>query len=148
MLFFSSCNEQLEVSESEFEFSKVTIPSHLKSTLKIASETFVDEMDVKVITEDGREIIGKMRFEIPLGDEEKLVDLEITTNLLTDTELTEDFFVNYDDSNNLKATMGIGACLKNCNGIEKGDGRGWCKAGCWGELALKAATVVVAIAAL
>jgi hypothetical protein len=45
--------------------------------------------------------------------------------------------------------MGIGACLSACkNNFEKGDGLGACKAGCWAELAIKAAIVAVMIAAL
>ena len=148
MFFVFSCNEQANVTEPELEFTEVAIPSHLKSTLKSSAETIVDEIDVKVTTDDGRDVIGKMRFEVPVGDEETLVNFEMTTNLFQGTGLTTDFFVNYDENSNLKGTMGIGSCLKACNSIEKGEGRGWCKAGCWGELALKAAAVVVAIAAL
>jgi hypothetical protein len=148
ILFVWSCNEQTKITEPELEFTEVAIPSHLKSNMKASTETVIVEKDVKLTTEEGKEIVGKMRFEIPVGDEETLVNFEMTANLFQGTGLTTDFFVNYDENSNLKGTMGIGSCLKACNGIEKGEGRGWCKAGCWGELALKAAAVVVAIAAL
>jgi hypothetical protein len=127
------------------EMPYIAIPRPL---FKSSLETVIDEIDVQVTKEDGSVVLGKIRLEVPVGDEETLVKLEMTTNLFQQTDLTTDFFVNYDENSNLKGTMGIGTCLKACNSIEKGEGRGWCKAGCWGELALKAAAVAVAIIAL
>ena len=147
------CNDQPEVVE-DLSFNEVAIPNNLKTDLsngRISSNDFyVEEIDVKGITDDGREIIGKMRFTIPVGEDNTLIKFEMTNNIFEQTALTPDFWVEYDNNMNTEngRVAGIGTCLKNCQGFEKGDGRGWCKAGCWAELALKAAMVAIAIAAL
>jgi hypothetical protein len=90
-----------------------------------------------------------MRFTVLVGEEETLVNFEMTSNVFQETELTPDFLINYDENSSLKGTMGIGACLSTCKkSFTKGDGLGACKAGCLAELAIKAAIVAVMIAAL
>jgi len=147
------CNEQLVVVE-ELSFNEVAIPNNLKADItngRVSSlDINVEEIEVKVITDDGKEIIGKMRFTIPVGEENTLIKFEMTNNIFEKTALTHDFWMEYDNSTNSAngRVAGIGSCLKDCNTMDKGDGRGWCKAGCWAELALQAAMVAVAIAAL
>ena len=140
-----SCSEEVQILEPDSEFTEVDIPSHLKTKSKSSIETVIDEIDVQITNKDGSVVFGKIRLEVPTGDEETLVKLEMTSNLFQNTDLTKDFFANYYESSKSIEAKGIGSCLKDCRSIPKGEGRGWCKAGCWGELAIKAAVVVVAI---
>jgi len=109
-----------------------------------------------VTNENGEEIFGKMRFTIPPGDDNTLIKFEMTNNIFDKTALMPDFWVDYDnnvDTSNGRV-MGIGTCLKACqtgftdSSGNKIKGRGACKAGCWGQLAIAAATVVVAAIAI
>ncbi len=147
-LFSWNCSQQTEVSEPEYEFTEVAIPDNLKSDLKSYTEVDIVETEIKITTREGNVIYGKMRFTIPVGDEEKLVNFEMTKNVFQKTDLTPNFLLKQDLSF-LKSTTGIGACLKNCK--DAGNPKG-CKGGCWAELAIKAATaaatVILAIVAI
>ena len=149
LLFVWSCSKSKEEKPKELDYVDVELPSALKSALKAAGEVQIFEKDIKVIKDDGTEVIGKMRFAIPENDDFTLVAFEMTSNIFEETNLTPDFWVTQGDEAALKSAMGIGSCLKNCKeGHEKGEGRGWCRTDCWAELAVKIATVVVAIVAL
>jgi hypothetical protein len=152
LLISWGCNKPLEAIEPDLSFSEVAIPDNLKSTIPNngRTSTEVEEIDVKVIASDGKGIIGKMRFTFPSGEENTLTKFELTSNILALTALTPEFWTDFSENNsnpNGRVT-GIGSCLKDCNSQAKGAGRGACKAGCWLELAISAAVVVVAIIAI
>ena len=142
---FYACDEKAEVSpKSELEFVEVTIPNAYKSTVNDRSSSDeVDDVivDVQFTTNDGKEIVGKVH--LVMSDDETLSYFAMTENLLSETNLTADFWISGTDATN--GRRGIGTCLKNCKGMEKGEGKGWCKAGCWIELAAKVAGVIAAI---
>lgn len=140
-LFSWNCSQQNGVSEPEYEFTEVAIPDNLKSDLKSYTEVHIEETEIKITTKEGNILYGKMRFTIPVGDEEKLVSFEMIKNVFQETDLTPNFLLKQNVSS-LKSTTGIGACLKNCK--DAGNPKG-CKGGCWAELAISAVTAAAAL---
>ena len=74
-LLFWRCNEPSSVIE-DLRFNEVAIPNNLKTDItngRVSSQDIdIEEIEVKVITDDGKEIIGKMRFTIPIGEDNTL----------------------------------------------------------------------------
>ena len=108
----------------------------------------VDEiiMDVKITTTDGREVIGKINFVMP--DDGTLSYFAMTENLLTETGLSADYWVeklNASSNGRIARTQG---CFAKCKPMKKGKGKGTCKAECWLDIAVKVATVVAVVAVL
>ena len=142
VLFASACNERTAV-EPDLDFVSVSIPDHLKtdtSNGRVSSEDMeIQEVEVEITTDEGKKVKGIVRVTMPTGDEETLINFEVTNNILDETGADSDFWLNALDSSNARV-MGIGGCLKNCRGDKR---EGWCRAGCWAELALKVVAVVV-----
>ena len=153
-LLFWRCNEPSSVIE-DLRFNEVAIPNNLKTDItngRVSSQDIdIEEIEVKVITDDGKEVIGKMRFTIPIGEDNTLINFEMTNNIFQQTDLTPDFWIDYD--NNMETEDGRVAnetadCLKGCNDYNRGGGRGACKFGCWATLAIQVAMVAITISQL
>ena len=155
---FIGCDEQNDLTPSEPDFVEVSIPDAYKATYPNGRTTSEDsdiyEMDVKVIKDDGTEVIGKMRFTMPATSDEMLERFELTSNLISETDLSSDFWINNSGSNSQSNGRIQGSCIASCQEAftdDEGDkikGRGACKAECWAQTAIKVAAVVVAIVAL
>lgn len=152
---FMSCDKSQEVKK-ENEFSEVVIPDGFGITnpLKSSDSIFIPEEE-RIVEEDfiiqlsDNIVIGTQIIE--LDEFGNIISLKISNNIFTETELDTNFLLDYTElknqSESLKSTMGIGSCLKAC-GDESIEHPGLCKAGCWGELAIKAAIAVIAAIAL
>ena len=151
------CTEQPEVAP-DLSFSEVVIPDNYKSAISngigAPTEFEVEEIDVKVITNEGKEIIGKLRFTMPVGDEETLIKFEMTNNIFGETPLTPNFWIINDlETNTSEARISGSSCIAGCQTAftidgEKQKGRGACKALCWLEVVIAVAAVVVAAIAI
>jgi len=146
---FVACNEQTEVTPSEPEFVEVAIPDAYKSPSngRVSSDDVDDLiMDIQITTTEGKEIVGKVHLIMPAN--ESLSYFAITENLLEETGLSADYWIEAFNSNsNGRIARGEG-CFATCRGMAKGEGRGTCKAECWLDIAVKVATIVALVAAL
>lgn len=90
-----------------------------------------------------------------MPDDGTLSHFSMTENLLTETGLTADYWVQAlkEQSGMQKMQREMG-CFAECRGIpkkekgKKGNGKGECKANCWLDVAVKVATIVAVIVAL
>jgi len=152
MLFsvaFIACDEQNDLTPAEPGFVEVSIPDAYKSqTNGRTSSDDVDDltMDVKITTTDGKEVIGKINFVMP--NDGTLAYFAMTENLLSKTGLSADYWVEALNSNSNGRMARTHGCFAKCREMEKGEGRGTCKAECWLDIAVKVATVVAVVAAL
>jgi len=144
-----SCSEEQGLKNEEV-FASVAIPdSYKNSSTNGRTSSATDEVirDITVTTTSGKVVHGKVKLTIPIeGD--GLVGFEITQNIFDQTELTPTFWTDgVSKQNNAGGRIAsIGECLAGCQEIPKGEGRGWCKAGCWIELAAAVAIVIIAVA--
>jgi hypothetical protein len=143
-----SCSEEQGLKNEEV-FASVVIPDSYKNSSpngRTSSATEEIIRDITVTTTSGEVVHGKVKLTIPTeGD--GLVGFEITQNIFDQTELTPTFWADgVAKQNNAGRIAGIGECLSGCQDIPKGEGRGWCKAGCWVELAATVAIVIIAVA--
>ena len=152
MLFaiaFMACNEQSDLNPTEPEFVEVSIPDAYKSSTngRTSSEDVDDViLDVQITTTDGKEIVGKIHLVMP--DDESLSYFAMTENLLQETGLSADYWI---ESFNSSSPNGRIARTQGCFGDcpDKGEeGRGTCRAVCWLDIAVKVATIVAVIVAL
>jgi hypothetical protein len=145
----TSCSEEQGLKNEEV-FTSVVIPDSYKNSSpngRASSATEEIIRDITVTTTSGEVVHGKVKLTIPTeGD--GLVGFEITQNIFDQTELTPTFWTDgvSKQSNAGGRIAGIGECLSGCQDIPKGEGRGWCKAGCWVELAATVAIVIIAVA--
>ena len=92
-----------------------------------------------------------MRVTIPIGEDNTLINFEMTNNIFQQTDLTPDFWIDYD--NNMETEDGRVAnetadCLKGYNDYSRGGGRGAYKFGYWATLAIQVAMVAITISQL
>jgi hypothetical protein len=155
LLVILSCNQDEKLEEPINEFVNIDFPDtyKYKTSERASFNEDLIEVVVEVVNEDGSVINGKMRFTMPENSDEKLVKFEITQNLLDETKLDENFWLNNDSGNEFENLRKLG-CLANCQKEwtdrdgEKIKGRGLCKASCWAQTAAKVAAVVVAVIAI
>ena len=148
VVVFVACNEQVEVNPSETEFVEVSIPDTYKpsSTSRVSSEDVDDVvMDIQITTTDGKEIVGKVHLIMP--DDESLAYFAVTANLLTETGLSADYWVEAINSNSNGRIARTEGCFGDCP-ARGSEGSGACRAECWLEVALKVAQIVAIIAVL
>jgi len=135
-LLFWRCNEPSPVIET-LRFNEVAIPNNLKTDItngRVSSQDIdIEEIEVKVVTDEGKEIIGKMRFTIPIGEDNTLINFEMTNNIFQQTDLTPNFWIDY--ANNMETEDSRVAnetadCLQGCNGYNRGGGRGGGRGAC------------------
>ncbi len=126
-LFIWSCNKQDEVVEPENNFTEITIPDDLKANLKTLNNEFeIVEDDITFSTQKGQEIYGKIRITFPTsGKDCTVLKIELSKNLLEETNLDKDFFKDYYS---MKSTNDVADCMLTCEKLERG--RFWCKATC------------------
>jgi len=149
---FAACNEQEDLVASEPEFVDVVIPelhkSHNSNGRTSSANSDIHEIDVKLIKEDGTEVLGKMRFTMP---DQKLEKFEMTDNLFDETGLEPDFWVDYKSNSTTSSRSYSDSCIADCHDEFTDDegnkikGRGWCKAGCWAKTAAKVAAAAAAV---
>lgn len=146
-IVFAACNEQGEVTPLEPNFVEITIPDAYKSLSngRIPSEDIDDViLDVQITTTDGREVMGKIH--LIMHDDETLSYFAMTENLLAETGLSPDYWVEALNANaNGRIDLAQG-CFTNCSEMYSDDRkrRRGCKAECWLEIALAVAAIVVA----
>lgn len=145
-----SCTDQEQSLKKEDTFAFVAIPDGYKNSSPNGRTTSTAEeviRDIIVTTATGEIVHGKVKLTLP-EEGDGLVGFEITQNIFDQTELTPTFWTDgvskQDNAGGRIAS--IGECLSGCQDIPKGEGRGWCKAGCWVELAAAVAIVIIAIA--
>ncbi|MDK2979169.1 MAG: hypothetical protein PWP52_1883 [Bacteroidales bacterium] len=150
---FMSCDKTQETL-NESGFRDVRIPENFGIT------DFQKSNNAIVIIPEEERIVEK-KFYLKLPDKEifgtqiieldeigNMINFKISDNVFIETGLDTNFLFDYIEKNpNSDLTKGIGSCLKAC-GDESIEHPGWCKAGCWAELALEVAAVVIAAAAL
>ncbi len=143
-------------SQVNDEFVQVNIPETFQykssqNSLTSKTETLDTEsevIDIKLIDENGQEVIGKIRFTMPSDDSISLVNLEVTNNLVEEGGLSSSFFEDYYLSESGKSTTSKSSqlgCFNACKKIKKGEGRGVCKAECWFNILAKAIPIIIAI---
>ena len=135
MIFVFSCDKQNEVAEldSELEFVDIVIPDVYKPNLKSNYEEEILEDFITVLNKDGKEVTGKLRITLPITDGCKITKLELTENILQETDITTNFLVEYANGSGLKSTHNVAECFGTCD-----DGKhkhpGWCKFWCVVEI--------------
>lgn len=144
-----SCSDEQSLKKEDV-FASVIIPNSYKnSSSNGRTSTSTEEVirEITVTTSTGEVIRGKVKLTIP-SEGDGLVGFEITQNIFDQTDLTPTFWTDgvSKQSNAGGRIAGIGECLSGCQDIPKGEGRGWCKAGCWVELAATVAIVIIAVA--
>ncbi len=146
----SSCNKKN--AKSLEGYTNIQIPKQLKSyaTFKSSSETIIpkEERVVKkdfILNQNNKVLYGTQI--ITLDKYGNMIKLEISNNIFDKSNLQPDFLLQYykelssQKNSNFKSTLGIDSCLHSCQSVKH---PGWCKAGCWAELVIKAAAVVIA----
>lgn len=150
MLFITySCdNESEETDKPDLAFVNVPIPN------KYLAQNCEEEHDIAtvdiVVQKNGKEVFGKARVTTPLDDNDKIIQLEISQNIITETSFDPEFWITLDTSPHRTKGSCIAECNKeytNTDGSKK-KGRGWCKAGCWIETAAKVAIAAAAVIAV
>ena len=145
-IFSTACQQQDEVSIQP-EFVEVEIPDVYKSSIN--SRTAYPEVDdlivdVQLTTIDGKEVAGKVHLVMP--DDETLIYMAVTENILSSTKLTPDFWKQaigrYHATSRKYESQG---CFASCRGMKKGKGKGTCKALCWLQIIKDVATVIVTV---
>jgi hypothetical protein len=160
VLIIGSCTEMdtyVEENLVDLNFVSVNLPGEIQfkhENLKI-SEIEIDEeiFEIHAIDSNGEVVKGFIKFVIPDIEDEKLILLEVTNNILDQTILDEDFFLAFsEDLNGGINTRIQSSCVASCHStFTDGDGnkikgRGGCKAQCWaGAVATVAAAVIIAI---
>ena len=151
MLFamaFMACDEQGDLTSAEPEFVEVSIPDAYKSSVNgRTSSDDIDDIivDVQITTTDGREIVGKVHLVMP--DDESLAYFALTENLLTETGLSADYWVEALSSNSNGRIDRTQGCFGDCSAKGR-EGRGTYRAECWLGVALKIAQIVAIVVAL
>ena len=150
---FMSCDKTQETLK-EPDYREVRIPENFGITdfqksnnaiVIIPEEERIVEKEFYLQLPD-KEIFGTQVIE--LDENGNMINLKISDNVFIETGLDTDFLLDYIEKNpNGDLSKGIGSCLKAC-GDESIEHPGWCKAGCWAELAIQVAAVVIAAAAL
>ncbi|MCF6240619.1 MAG: hypothetical protein L3J74_04655 [Bacteroidales bacterium] len=131
-LFTWNCSQQTEVSEPEYEFTEVAIPDIYKSDLKQYGEIEELEDFIYVIGKNGKEVKGKLRIVLPVDSKEcQFISIELTKNILAETAITKDFFVQYVNNSRLKSTKDVADCFEKCDDRPH---PGWCKFWCVVEI--------------
>lgn len=150
LLPFQSCKEQTDLDVNEDVFVEIEIPDAYKVPpgARFGVDDIIEETVPIIVTRiDGRDVQGMIR--VRAINDQSLLNFGVSQSLMRDLGLENNFWVNNLESGNDLQAQAIGTCLKACkDAFEKGEGRGWCKAGCWGELVLKLAAIVAAVAAL
>lgn len=144
--FVSACNERTGITPPEPEFVEVTIPDAYKSNVngRTTSEDVDDVvLDVQFTTADGKEIVGKVHLVMP--DDESLAYFAMTENLLAETGLSPDYWVESLSATPNGRIAGVQGCFAACRDMKKGEGRGACRAECWLDIAVKIATIAAVI---
>ena len=155
-IFFYSCNKNQD-EQLEIGYSEVIIPNNfgITNSLKSNDGVFIPEEE-RIMEKDfilqlsDKEVIGTQIIE--LDEYGNMIKLELSNNVFSETELDENFLLEYSELNsqkigNLKSVKNIGTCLKAC-GDSSIKHPGWCKAGCWAGLVITAAAVIVAAFAI
>ncbi len=124
---FSWDKQEVTNENSKFEFVDIAIPDIYKSNLKSTYEEETLEEFVTILNKEGKEITGKLRITLPITDGCKIVKLELTENILQETDITTDFLVEYANGSNLKSTKNVADCFETCDGRNR---EGWCKFWC------------------
>ena len=145
---FGACNDQTEAIPSEPRFVEVTIPDAYRSTAsgKIPSEEVDDViLDVQITTNDGREIVGKVHLIMP--DDGTLSYFAMTENLLSETGLSVDYWVDALSADLTSRLAKTDGCFANCKGMSGSDKR-TCKAVCWLEIVSTVVSIISGIVVL
>ncbi len=160
IITISSCNKKS--TKSDTGYTEVQIPESLiqSNNLKSTSDTIPkDERVVKepFVLYEGDTVALTGTQIITMDKYGNLIKLEISNNIFNNSKLTPDFLQKYYDevssqkSSGLKTTKsieGISGCYDQCKkDYKKHQGRGWCKAGCWGNFIIKAAATAAALIA-
>jgi hypothetical protein len=145
-----SCSDEQSLKKEDV-FTSVVIPDSYKNSSSNgrSSTSSTEEVirEITVTTATGEVVRGKVKLTIP-SEGDGLIGFEITQNIFDQTDLTPTFWTDgvSKQSNAGGRIASIGECLSGCQDIPRGEGRGWCKAGCWVELAATVAIVIIAIA--
>lgn len=140
------CNDQPDITPLEPTFVEISIPEVYKSSEIDLKSAEIDDMiiDVQMTAADGKDIIGKIHFIMP--EDGTLSYFAMTANLLDETGLTADYWIDAIAANSGARTAQVaGGCFAACRKLEKGKGRGSCKAECWLDVAVKVATIASVI---
>lgn len=150
------CDKNSEETSKD-DFVQITIPTiyqvqsggNTVSGKTQSLQTESEVINVKIINEEGKEVIGKIRLTMPYDDSFTLANLEMTSELLGTGGLTKDFLVDYYSSqtskNSSTASNQLG-CFGDCKTkYKKNEGRGLCKAECWLNILIKVAPIILAI---
>ena len=125
-MFAWNCNKQVEEVKPETEFTEIAIPNNFKSNLKSVGNTKLYEDAITIVTKDGKEVYGKVRFTFPENNNDcSVVKIELSDNIFNETGLSTDFFKSYYS---LKSTNDVAECFGHC---EDRKHPGWCKAACF-----------------
>ncbi|RKE00120.1 hypothetical protein [Marinifilum flexuosum] len=145
LIAYSCDNDSEEPNTPEVAFIDVPIPD------KYLAQNCEGECEVTIIDiavqKDNIEVFGKARITTPIGNNDKIIQFEVSENIINDTSLDPNFWINIDTSPHRTKGSCIAECQKeftNKDGSKK-KGRGWCKAGCWAETAAKVAAVVIVV---
>jgi hypothetical protein len=114
-------------------------------------DLIIEELDVKIITDSGKEVIGKIRIEMPTIDENKLVSFMMTRNILNEANVSSKFWIDYWAESEQNYARLMGSCIADCQRAftdENGDkikGRGACKAHCWVDTVVRTLNAIASI---
>lgn len=155
IITISSCSKKN--IKSNTGYTEVQIPKSLIQSNNLKSSSVFVPKDERVVKEsfvlyEGDTAALNGTQIITLDEYGNMIKLEISNNIFNESSLTPNFLQKYEELNSQKTTgfkssknvEDIGTCLKACGSVKH---PGWCKAGCWAELAIKAAAVVVAVIA-
>jgi uncharacterized secreted protein with C-terminal beta-propeller domain len=133
-LFTWNCSEQNEITEPEYTFTEVAIPDNFKTDLKTSGDYEEFEDFIYVLGKNGEEVKGKLRIILPVNSTKcSFIRIEISDNILSETNITKDFFVKHVNNTGLKSTNNVAECFETCdNGKHRHPG--WCKFWCVVEI--------------
>lgn len=152
-----SCSNDSEITPVN-EFTEIAIPQSFKAKTNSNKSADndgqfeVETLNFEVTDEDENAAKGFIRFTMPENHGEYLQNLEISSNIFTETNLTADFFTNKTSSKEI-AALQKSSCIASCHSTytdkdgKKIKGRGWCKAGCWAKIVIAAVGAAAAAAA-
>jgi hypothetical protein len=149
----ASCTEDSTEVKNE-DFVALSIPDiyqfkasqNYASGKSLSTKMHIEVLSVKVIKEDGQEVMGKIRFTIPDDDSFTLANLEMTSNLLKVDGLDKEMLTDYYGTQTGKQNLSLaskGGCFQECRAIAQGEGRGICKAECWFNIVVKLAPLLL-----
>jgi len=153
-LTFWSCDKDI-IDESKVKFTEVEIPAKIKASETLEKSTGNYDKVVKdmvFITNEGKELEGKVRLTMPYDCSESLYNLELTDNFFDETDLSTDFWVIYENETKSSKGPSYSECAVQCddnyNDEEhynhgNGTARRRCIARCWVDVMVEVITGII-----